>query len=128
MNVLLDTCTFLWALEEPDRLPDLPTRLFSDPECTLFLSAVSVWEIAIKCGLGKLDFPDSLDLFIPRAIRQFKLNPLPLDVATAILVAKLPPHHKDPFDRMLVCQAMAHKLTILTPDRLIRQYGVPCLW
>jgi PIN domain nuclease of toxin-antitoxin system len=72
--------------------------------------------------------PEPLDVFLPRAVQEFRLAPLPLDVAEAMLAAKLPPHHKDPFDRMLVCQAMAHNLTILTPDRQIQQYGVPCLW
>lgn len=128
MNLLLDTCTFLWAMEEPERLPETSIRYFSNPGCKLYLSAVSVWEIAIKCGLGKLDLPAPLDVFLPESIRQFKLTPLPLAVETAMLAASLPPHHKDPFDRMLVCQAMAHGLTILTPDRLIQQYGVPCLW
>ena len=63
-----------------------------------------------------------------QAVRDLKLEPLNLDIAAALLVSTLPQHHKDPFDRMLVCQAMAHNLTILTPDRLIQQYGVPCLW
>lgn len=128
MNLLLDTCAFLWAMEEPDRLPETVTGYFDDPGCTLYLSAVTVWEIAVKCGLGKLDLPDSPEVFLPKAIQEFRLTPLPLQVAEAVLVAKLPAHHRDPFDRMLLCQAMAHNLTILTPDRLIRQYGVPCLW
>jgi PIN domain nuclease of toxin-antitoxin system len=128
MNVLLDTCSFLWALREPERLSPEAVRVLDDPETGRFLSPVSVWEIAAKYRLGRFDFPEPASVFIPRAIEDLALEPLPLEMGAAILAATLPPHHKDPFDRMLVCQAMHHNLTILTPDNAIRQYGVACLW
>ena len=101
MRILLDTCTFLWALHEPERLsPDI-TKAFANPKTARLLSSVSVWEIAVKHRLGRFGFPEPPTIFIPRAMQHLRLDPLPLDMNAALLVECLPGHHKDPFDRML---------------------------
>lgn len=128
MNVLLDTCSFLWAISERSRLSATAHDVVAAPETRLFLSAVSVWEIALKYSRGAIVLPQKPSLLIPSARDGLGVAPLDLDEMAALSAATLPLHHRDPFDRMLVCQAMRHDLTILTPDRLIRQYGVRCLW
>jgi len=102
--------------------------VFQSRDTTAYLSAVSVWELAVKYRLGKITLPDVPAVFVPEAMRRLNLEPLDLDVEAAVLAAELDDHHGDPFDRMLVCQALHHGLTILTPDRLIRRYGVSCVW
>ena len=128
MNILLDACSFLWALEEPERLSEEARRVFAQKENRLFLSAVTVWEIALKYRLERLHLPAPPSVTIPRAMRDLKLTSLDLDISSAMRVASLPLHHKDPFDRMLVCQSLCHDMAILTPDALIKQYAVPCIW
>jgi PIN domain nuclease of toxin-antitoxin system len=128
VNILLDTCAFLWAMDETDRLSQTAVSAFNDTENRVFLSAASVWEICVKFRLGQLGFPEPPGVFIPKARREYRISSLPLVEQAALMVQSLPPRHRDPFDRMLVCQAMFHNLTILTPDPLIHQYGVECLW
>lgn len=88
---------------------------------------VSVWEIAVKHALGRLLLPDAPEEFVPEMRRKHLLTSLPLDEPSASRVASLEPLHKDPFDRMLVCQALNHGLTVVTPDEEIRQYPVSTL-
>lgn len=128
MNILIDTCAFVWVLQEPERLSAGAKDVFQSRGTTAYLSAVSVWELAVKYRLGKIKLPDVPAAFVPEAMRRLNLEPLDLDVEAAVLAAELDDHHGDPFDRMLVCQALHHGLTILTPDRLIRRYGVSCVW
>lgn len=128
MNLLLDTCSFLWASNEPERLSANGLLLINEPGNNVFLSAASAWEVCLKSRLGKLSLPKPPQVFVQWAMQELKLLPLSLEIEAASLETSLPPHHKDPFDRMLVCQAIHHNLSILTPDRLIQQYGVPCLW
>jgi PIN domain nuclease of toxin-antitoxin system len=130
MNVLLDTCTFLWLAAEEARLSEQAARLFADPANEVFLSAVSAWEIAVKHRLGRLRLPQDLDPrdFVPEARRRHVIEPLGLHEADTFGLAKLPPLHADPFDRMLVCQAIANQMVILTPDPLIAQYPVAVRW
>ena len=128
MNLLLDTSTFLWIISDAPELSEEARRLFTDPGNEAYLSSVSTWEIAIKFGLGRLPLPEPPERFIPSQREKHLIDPLPLDEEATLYVAKLPPLHKDPFDRMLVCQAMLHGLVILTPDRLINQYPVRTAW
>jgi len=128
VNILIDTCAFVWVLQEPERLSAGAKDVFQSRDTTAYLSAVSVWELAVKYRLGKITLPDVPAVFVPEAMRRLNLEPLDLDVEAAVLAAELDDHHGDPFDRMLVCQALHHGLTILTPDRLIRRYGVSCVW
>ena len=128
MNILLDTCTFLWIVTDA---PDLSTRareLFQDPANTIYLSSVSVWEIAVKYALGRLPLPETPDRFVGPLRTSHHIESLPLEEEAVLMLPKLPQPHKDPFDRMLVCQALTHQLVLLTPDALIRQYPARIEW
>lgn len=127
MDLLLDTCDFLWLAGEPERLGSPRRSQICDPANRLFLSSVSAQEIAIKTGLGKLVLPSSPEHFVPEACRRLTIVPLPLVAGAALLLAALPAHHRDPFDRTLICQALFHKFTFASSDPLIRQYSVPLL-
>ena len=128
MNRLLDTCTFLWLIAGDPRLSTASAQVIADPANGCFLSAASAWEIAVKFLAGKLPLPRSPDLLIPVERSLHRLDPLDLTEADGLRVSNLPLLHKDPFDRMLICQALDRGLTILTPDADIRQYAVPTLW
>ncbi len=128
MKLLLDTCTFLWLTLGSDELSPNAINSFTDPKNEVYLSAVSAWEINVKYQLGKLPLPLSPDKFIPKERKRHLITPLDLSEQDTLHLCKLPTPHKDPFDRMLVCQAIEHSLTILTPDPLITQYPIRCLW
>lgn len=128
MKVLLDTCTFLWVCAGAAELSPAAKRLFADPANEMFLSAVSAWEIAVKHALGRLPLPDPPERFVPQQRALHAIEPLPLDEGAVLQLGKLPSRHRDPFDRMLVCQAVAHGLVVLTPDPLIEQYPVRTHW
>lgn len=128
MRLLLDTCTFLWIAAGAAELSAAARELFSDRSNTAYLSAVSAWEISLKNILGKLPLPDRPAEFVALQRKQHQIEPLPLEEAAALQLIALPPLHRDPFDRMLVCQAITHGLTILTPDERIRQYPIRTAW
>jgi len=128
MKLLLDTCTFLWICGDSPELSEKARALFRDPGNQVFLSAVSAWEIGLKVGLGKLTLPEAPDRFVPKYRDLHGLEPLAFDEDAALHVHRLPDHHRDPFDRMLVCQALAGGLAILTPDAHIAAYPVKTIW
>jgi PIN domain nuclease of toxin-antitoxin system len=128
MRILLDTVTFLWAVSEAAELSDEARELFVDPDNEIYLSSVSTWEIAIKHSLGKLPLPEPPAKFIPAQRKHHGIDALSLDEEATLYLTRLPVLHRDPFDRMLVCQAVVEHLAILTPDELINQYPVRTLW
>lgn len=128
MRLLLDTCTFLWIAGGDQALSPTARRLFAAPENEVFLSAVSAWEIAVKHQLGRLALADRPDRFVAAQREAHAIEPLPLDEESALQMARLPALHRDPFDRLLVCQAIVHGLTLLTPDPLIAQYPARTIW
>ncbi len=128
MRLLLDTCTFLWAVGSPDLLTHNAKALFADPANELFLSVVSCWEIAVKHSLGRLPLPEPPGRFIPSQRQAHGIESLALDEESALHVSRLPKLHNDPFDRMLASQAIVHGLVLLTPDRLISAYPVRISW
>jgi PIN domain nuclease of toxin-antitoxin system len=128
LKLLLDTCTFLWIAGDAPELSDAAREHFQDPDNEAFLSAVSAWEIVIKHSLGRLPLPDRPERFIPEARAKHGIAVLPLEEASALHLTRLPGLHRDPFDRMLVCQGIVHGLVVLTPDPLITQYPVPTVW
>jgi PIN domain nuclease of toxin-antitoxin system len=128
LRLLLDTCTFLWLIAGSDELSDRSRQLFSEPVNEVYLSAVSTWEICVKHALGRLPLPQPPRQFIPQQRDQHGIEPLSLDEESVLHLAQLPHYHRDPFDRMLVCQAVAHGLTLLTPDTDIARYPVPTVW
>ncbi|MDH3504837.1 MAG: type II toxin-antitoxin system VapC family toxin [Nitrospirota bacterium] len=128
MKVLLDTCTFLWIITDNKALSSVSRDFFSDPSHEIFLSAISVWEMLVKFSLGKIQLPTPVDQFIPQQRERHGIGSLSLEEASTGHLPKLPLHHRDPFDRMLICQAIQHELTILTPDPLITQYAIRTVW
>lgn len=127
MRILLDTCEFLWLVTGDAKLSGAVATAVRDPQNQVFLSAVSFWEISVKHSLGKLPLPQSPAQFVPLQREKHLLAPLALDESAVALLSALPPLHRDPFDRMLICQAQAHKLTLASSDALVRQYPVTLL-
>ena len=128
MNILLDTCSFLWLVSDSDELSLTARRLFEDPVNDVYLSVGSAWEIIIKNNLGKLPLPELPHNFIKNNRIRHRIESLPLDEAAVLQLSRLPEYHKDPFDRILVCQAIAGGMTILTPDSHISCYPVKVEW
>lgn len=125
MAFLLDTHTLIWALSAPERLPGAVRHLIEDPNNAIFVSAASAWEIAIKTALGKLDFPLAT---LPKALNDCDFAELPISVAHTLQLSALPQHHRDPFDRLLIAQAIAEGMTLVSRDPLLRLYQVAVRW
>lgn len=128
MKILLDTCAFIWITTDAPELSPKARDVFQNPENEVFLSAVSVWEIMVKNSIGKLPLPDEPQDFVCLKREQHGIETLALTEQAVFHLKKLPKHHQDPFDRMLICQALEHNLTILTPDDKIVQYPVSTIW
>jgi PIN domain nuclease of toxin-antitoxin system len=124
-RLLLDTHALLWALSAPRRLPARVAASIRDPDTDVFMSAASAWEIAIKSELGKIDADLAV---VVRAAYAADFEELPIRVAHALRLRALPAHHRDPFDRLLIAQAIEERLTIVSHDRAIATYQVPTLW
>jgi PIN domain nuclease of toxin-antitoxin system len=128
VRLLLDTCTFLWIASGSSRLSKQAAQSFSDPANDVFLSAVSAWEIAVKHSLGTLRLPAPPIEFLPAQREAHGITALTLTEEDVLYLPKIPKLHKDPFDRMLICQAIVNSLALLTPDELISQYPIRTLW
>lgn len=128
MKVLLDTCTFLWLAGGGRELPQRAAALFQSQDNEVFLSAASAWEIAIKHAMGKLPLPVAPQALLVEERERLGVDSLAIDEESALHVARLPSLHRDPFDRLLIAQALVHGLTILTPDPLISQYPARVVW
>ncbi len=124
MKLLLDTHLLLWASGTPDRLSAEARALIESPQNELFFSAASLWEIAIKRGLGRDDFQVDTRL-LRRGLLDNGYSELPIASEHAVAVESLPPLHKDPFDRILVCQAMIEGIILLTSDPMVAEYPGP---
>ena len=123
MNILLDTHVLIWALENNPELSDGARNSIIRASNMVFVSSISIWEIAIKKNLGKLETPDNLQ----EEIELHRFTPLQINFDHAELAGKLPDIHKDPFDRMLIAQAIIEKLTLVTRDKVIPGYEVNTL-
>jgi PIN domain nuclease of toxin-antitoxin system len=124
MRLLLDTQVWLWMVVAPDRLSPVARRLVASEENELVLSAASSWEIAIKQALGKLKLPGAPGDLVPEWMTRTGVTALAVLHRHALHVASLPPHHGDPFDRLLVAQAQVEDLVVLTADRYFEGYDV----
>jgi PIN domain nuclease of toxin-antitoxin system len=128
MRVLLDTHAFLWAAGGSERLSPTALAVLEGPEHELLFSAASAYEIGVKVSRGRLELPDAAEAFVATRVAVFELRELPVTTAHALAAAALPAHHRDPWDRLLVAQARAERVPILTADHWIRQYDVETLW
>ena len=123
MRLLLDAHALLWWLADDPELSEEANDAVADPGSVVFVSAATAWEIAFKQALGKLDAPSDLE----RQIEVNRFEPMPITIGHGYAAGTLPRHHDDPFDRMLVAQAMAEHLTVVTRDSSIGLYGVPTI-
>lgn len=128
MTILLDTHVFLWWITNDRRISSVAEGLISDKNNDLLLSAASAWEIAIKAQLGKLPLPDDPEVFIPQQMAINRVRSLPVSTDHALHVSKLPSHHRDPFDRLLIAQAKVENIPLLSDDSLIKLYPIQVLW
>ena len=127
MRLLVDTHAFLWFVSGDSKLSRTARRALEAANVQLHLSAASVWEIAIKSSLGRLTLPAPVTQYVADKAKA-GLHVLPVDWAHAAAVEHLPFHHRDPFDRLLVAQAQAERLPVVTRDRIFRQYGITVIW
>jgi PIN domain nuclease of toxin-antitoxin system len=128
VKYLLDTEVWLWSLSEPDRLNTKTRRLLADGTQEIYLSAASSWEIAIKSALGKLPLPEPPVSYVPKRMEAQGIRPLAICHTHALRVCTLPHHHKDPFDRLLIAQAEAEGMVLLTADAAFKGYEVKLQW
>jgi PIN domain nuclease of toxin-antitoxin system len=124
MKILLDTHIFLWFISGDTQLPVSVREAIRDPGNEVYLSVVSIWEAIVKYQLGKLPFPESPETYLTRQRDRHQITSLVLDEGSVSQLTKLPLLHRDPFDRMLICQALHHGLTIATVDSAVRAYAV----
>lgn len=128
MKVLLDTCTFLWLVVESPQMSRRAIEIIQAPHNEVYLSAASAWEIALKYARGRLPLPLPPERLVPAQREAHGIAPLTVDEESTLHLSRLPRLHGDPFDRLLVSQAIVHGLTILTPDPLVSQYPARTLW
>ncbi|VAX10454.1 hypothetical protein MNBD_GAMMA26-211 [hydrothermal vent metagenome] len=128
MDILVDTHALIWMSSQPQRLSPRAVSLLEDETNTVFSSMISFWEIAIKTSLGKLELGSD---WMPRLhgfMRDNAVEYLPLRTEHCTMLASLPFHHRDPFDRMLVAQAQSEKLVLVSKDKRLQDYAVEIVW
>lgn len=128
MNLLLDTHAFLWWITDAPWLSPRARELIADGGNVLFFSAASGWEIAIKARLGKLQVPEDLGRFLTEQLSRNAIRVLPVHLSHTLHVYTLPNHHRDPFDRLLVSQALLENLPVLSADPQLARYAVEVVW
>ena len=128
MNLLLDTCAFLWLALPQGKLSNAASRLLNDPANGFFLSDVSVWEISLKQASGKLPLPDLPRRWLPTRLAFFQVQTLALTHSAIYLSGELPRVHLDPFDRLLAAQAIEAGMTIVSPDPPLSLLGASRMW
>ena len=127
MRILLDTHIFLWFISGDTQLSTDVRDAIRDPDNEVYLSSASVWEAIVKYQLGKLPLPEHPETYLPKQRRLHQIASLALDESSVVQLAKLPPLHRDPFDRMLICQALQNSLTIVTVHAAVCAYSVSVL-
>jgi PIN domain nuclease of toxin-antitoxin system len=124
VKILLDTHSFIWFIEGNASLKNEYRVLVENPDNEVFLSIASVWEMAIKDGLGKLELSQPLETLLPSQLSHNNISLLNISLNHALAVAKLPLHHRDPFDRLLIAQSLVEEIPLLTVDSIFTAYGV----
>lgn len=128
MKVLVDTNAVIWAVDQPARLGKHAVSVLEDPANQLLLSAATIWEISIKVGLKKLDLSLPYRSWITQVIADLGMSTLPITTDYADMQIQLPSHHRDPFDRLIVAQAMVEKIPIVSSDATLEKYGIERIW
>lgn len=128
MRLLLDTHTFLWWNEGNAKLSKKASSLIADPANILLLSVVSAWELIVKYQSKKLELPEPPSIYVPTRTAHYGIEILPVTLAHTLAAESFPLHHRDPFDRLIIAQAKAENIPIVTLDRHFRDYPVKVLW
>lgn len=128
MKALLDTHTFLWWNMDDGRLSEIARTLISDGRNEIFFSAASAWEIALKHEKGRIQLPEAPWKYISTRLSLHQFQPLAIQISHAVHTSQLPPHHGDPFDRLLIATAQLENMPILTADEKIARYDVEVIW
>jgi PIN domain nuclease of toxin-antitoxin system len=128
VRVLLDTHAFLWWITDDDRLSTLAREAIGAPENHVFVSAASGWEVITKYRIGRLTLPQPVDGFIAQHLEENAFQPLSITMRHTFELEALPSLHRDPFDRMLIAQAIAEEMPLVTGDQAIRAYPVSTIW
>ncbi len=128
MKVLIDTHALLWLITDDDRLSKNARQIFLSSESRLFFSAASLWEICIKMSLGKISLKNGWFQTIQKEMEINTIQWLPIEMTHCAEVAEMPFHHRDPFDRMLIAQAIVEDLQLLSRDRRISDYAIERIW
>ena len=128
MNLLLDTHTFLWFIAGDSALSKTARAAIEDEDNYRYLSVASLWEIAIKVSIEKLELSEPFDTLIPEQLTENGIELLDISVEHATLVASMPFHHRDPFDRLIAAQAKAEQMTLISADEVFDAYEVARLW
>jgi len=128
VKYLLDTNVFLWSNGAPEKLNRQAMTVLSSVSSEVYLSAASSWEIAIKVALRALRLPSPPSQFIPDALRMLSIRSLEISHFHSIAAGALPPHHRDPFDRMLIAQACSEEMVLLTADKVFAKYEVEAMF
>jgi PIN domain nuclease of toxin-antitoxin system len=127
MKLLLDTHTFLWFINDSSQL-SIGAKNLIESDVNLLLSVASLWEIAIKVSIGKLTIPNTYGQFIPQQVQLNDIEVLSISLAHLAVVTTLPFHHRDPFDRLLIAQAIAEKVSIVSADGIFDSYEISRVW
>jgi len=127
MSYLLDTHAVIWLVEDSPKMPTAIKGIIMNPESQISISSISLWEIAIKMNIGKINLGLSLDSLIDK-LRNCDFDFLQIKDEYLLGLSKLPLLHKDPFDRLLISTALLEEMTIITIDENIHKYNVPCIW
>ena len=127
MRILLDTHIFLWFISGDARLPVSYRDAIRDRNNEITLSVVSLWETIIKHQIGKLPLPQPPEIYVPHQRQRHMIGSLAVDEASVARLAALPPYHRDPFDRLLICQALQHGMNFATVDEALKMYPVQVL-
>jgi len=128
VRLLLDTHAFLWWVADDERLSPRAAALIAEPSNEVLVSAAIAWEVVVKSALGRVEVPTPVDRFLTDQIEANAFIPLPIHMRHALGLAALPQIHRDPFDRILVAQAVAEDLTIVSRDRVMGGYPVTVEW
>jgi PIN domain nuclease of toxin-antitoxin system len=127
MDILLDSHTLIWSIYTPKLIPQKSLSLIESTENKSMVSIASLWEIAVKYSLKRLELSKGLESFF-NSVSEAELEILPISTSHILGIASLPFHHKDPFDRIIITQAIAENLTIISKDRQFKNYGVAVIW
>ena len=128
MRFLLDTHCWIWSVSEPGKFHHEGAELIENADNTVVFSAVSAFEIAVKTSIGKMHLPEPAETYVTSRVEQLGMSVLPIHLSHALRVARLPNHHTDPFDRLLVAQSQVEDLPLMTADAALAAYDIELIW